>query len=280
MSITLPVGVATAFEAEVKHAYQAEGGMLRNTVRTKVLTNAKTHTFNKMGKGQATERGALQTQIPVMDVAHTRVTVTLKNYTASDLTDIFANEHTPVDERLEFASVIAKALGRREDQLIIDALNASSTSNTIADDISGSTDNFTLAALREAKRFLDTNNVPATERTMLIHANGLHHLLADTTVTSADFNAVRALVSGELNSFYGFNFISLGDMAEGGLPKSTNARTSFAYHKFAVGYAMNLEKVTLDWEPSYGAWRSTGWLSANAVAVDDEGIVKITTDES
>jgi uncharacterized heparinase superfamily protein len=36
----------------------------------------------------------------------------------------------------------------------------------------------------------------------------------------------------------------------------------------------------IDWEPSYGAHRVTGYLSAGAVVIQDAGVGKLTTDES
>lgn len=281
MSIQLPNLVATQFEAEVHHEYQSGGSMLRNTVRLKNVQNAKTHTFNVMGAGEAQERTAIQTPIPLMNVTHQPVTVTMKNYTASELTDIFTNEQVPVDERMELAKTIANAFSRREDQLIIDALNAASATNTVANNISGSADNLTLAAIREAAKLLDDDNVPDSERTIIVSPSGLHHLLEDTEVTSADFNNVKALVAGDLDTFYGFKFIKIGSRPEGGLPLSGTDRTCFAYHKSAVGLGLNMApKIMIDWDQQFGAWRVTGFLSANAVVIDETGMVDIATSEA
>lgn len=281
MSIQLPNAAAIQFEAEVKHAFQGMGGDLENTVRVKSLVNAKTHTFNVMGKGLAAERGALHTEIPLMNVSHTPVTVTTKNYTAAEMTDIFSNEQTPVDERLELAQTIAQALKRRQDQLIIDALEASGTAIDIAKNVSGANANLTVDAIRAAARELDDNNVPDGDRTLVVSPSALHALLGNTEATSSDFMNVKALTTGDLDTFYGFKIIKIGKREEGGLPLSGTERTLFAYHKSAVGLAVNMEpKVTVNWDDPRGAWRTTGYLSANAVAIDNEGIGKITVDEA
>ena len=117
---------------------------------------------------------------------------------------------------------------------------------------------------------------------MCIHAAGLEGLLGETQATSVDYNSVRALVSGEVNSFLGMTFIVLGDRSEGGLAVDGSLdRTCFAWHKDAVGYG---EGIGMRSEITYIA-EKTSWLvnalfSANAVAIDDEGIVKITARES
>ena len=53
---------------------------------------------------------------------------------------------------------------------------------------------------------------------MVIHANGLAALLDETELTSSDFATVKALSTGEIDTFLGFKFITLGDRDEGGLP--------------------------------------------------------------
>jgi hypothetical protein len=278
MSIELSDNLSKQFESEVHHAFQSMG-KLRDSVRVKNVKGNQVQ-FPVMDKGAAVSRGATSTSIPLMDVAYTPVTATLANYTASELTDIFENGQVSFDEREELVKVIAGALARRMDQIIIDALDASSTTNTVANNISGSIDNLTLAAIREAARMLDAGNVAKDERTLVIHASGLHNLLADSQVTSSDFSNIKALVDGNLDTFYGFKVITIGDMAEGGLPLATADRTNYAFAKDALGVGINLEKVEVNYEPAYGAWRTTGFLSAGADAIDGSGIVQITTDES
>jgi hypothetical protein len=62
-------------------------------------------------------------------------------------------------------------------------------------------------SLRGIKKILDGNDVDESiPRHGAINSNALQSLLGDTQVTSADFNTVKALVQGEVNSFMGFNF--------------------------------------------------------------------------
>ena len=56
--------------------------------------------------------------------------------------------------------------------------------------------------------------------------------------------SIKALVSGEINTFLGFRFYVLGDRDEGGLPLSTNDRTCFAFHRSAIGMAVNMAQKT------------------------------------
>jgi hypothetical protein len=255
--------------------------MLVPAVRQRRGVEGSTVKFPKVGKGVATIR-VPQTDVTPLNVAFSSVTLTLADYNAAEYSDIFSQAKVNFDERQELVQVVAGAMGRRQDQMILDALTASSTSLTVANSIGGSNTNMNITKLREAKRLMDKNNVPPDGRNIIIHANGLANLLSETSVTSSDFNSVKALVQGELNTYLGFTFHVLGDRSEGGLAIDASLdRTCFAFHKDAVGYG---EGIAMRTEINYIA-EKTSWLvnevfSAGAVAIDDEGIVKITCRET
>lgn len=279
MALSLSNAFVTLFDAEVKQAYQARA-VLVPAVRQRRGVEGSTVKFPKVGKGVATPR-ITQSDVTPMNVGFSNVTCTLQDWNAAEYSDIFSQAKVNFDERNELVQVVANAIGRRQDQLILDALNASSTTLTVGDDIGGSDSNMNVAKLREAKKLLDKNNVPFDNRHIIVHANSLASLLAETSVTSADFNTVRALVAGELNTFLGFTFHVLGDRSEGGLPLSTNARTCFAFHRDAIGYAEGIAPRTeINYIPEKTSWLVNAVFSAGAVAIDDEGIVKITTNEA
>jgi len=194
----------------------------------------------------------------------------------------FSQAKVNFDERQELVQVLGHAIGRRQDQLILDALTASSTSLTVSNDIGGSDTNMNVAKLREAKKLLDKNNVPPEGRNIILHANGLASLLSETAVTSSDFNTVKALVAGEINTFLGFTFHILGDRSEGGLAVDASLdRTCFAFHKDAIGYAEAIAPRTeVNYIPEKTSFLVNSIFSAGAINIDDEGIVKITARES
>jgi hypothetical protein len=280
MSISLSNAFVTLFDAEVKQAYQGKA-MLVPAVRQRRGVEGSTVKFPKVGRGVATIR-VPQTDVTPLNVGFSSVTLTLADYNAAEYSDIFSQAKVNFDERQELVQVVAGAMGRRQDQMVLDALTASSTSLTVANSIGGSTTNMNVAKLREAKRLLDKGNVPPDGRNIIIHANGLANLLSETSVTSSDFNSVKALVQGDIDTFLGFKFHVLGDRSEGGLAIDGSLdRTCFAFHKDAVGYG---EGIAMRTEINYIA-EKTSWLvnevfSAGAVAIDDEGIVKITCRET
>jgi hypothetical protein len=280
MSVSLSNAFVTLFDAEVKQAYQGKAQLV-GAVRARRGVEGSTVKFPKVGRGVATPRIA-QTDVTPLNVGFSQVTLTLADWNAAEYSDIFSQAKVNFDERQELVQVVATAMGRRQDQMILDALAASGTSLTVANSVGGSATNMNVAKLRESKRLMDASNVPMDNRHIILHANGLASLLSETAVTSSDFNSVKALVQGEVNTFLGFQFHTIGDRTEGGLAiDGSSDRTCFAFHRDAIGYGEGLGMRT---EINYIA-EKTSWLvnevfSAGAVAIDAEGVVSITCRES
>jgi hypothetical protein len=280
MSVSLSNAFVTLFDAEVKQAYQAKAELV-GAVRARRGVEGSTVKFPKVGRGVATPRIA-QTDVTPLNVGFSQVTLTLADWNAAEYSDIFSQAKVNFDERQELVQVVATAMGRRQDQMILDALAGSSTSLTVSNDIGASDSNLNVAKLREAKRLLDKGNVPMDGRHIIVHANGLSSLLSETAVTSSDFNTVKALVQGEINTFLGFQFHVLGDRSEGGLAiDGSNDRTCFAFHKDAIGYGEGLGMRTeINYIPEKTSWLVNEVFSAGAVAIDAEGIVSIVCREA
>jgi hypothetical protein len=120
------------------------------------------------------------------------------------------------------------------------------------------------------------------DRYILIHAANLQNLLSETAVTSSDFNTVKALVQGELDTFLGFKFITIGDRSEGGLTGGGTGsdRKVWAWHKSAVGMAEGMGiRSEINYIPEKTSWLVASMLSAGAIAIDAGGIVEITCRE-
>ena len=280
MAIGLSNAFVSLFDAEVKQAYQAKAQLVGAT-RMRRGVEGEVVKFPKVGKGAATLR-VPQTDVTPLNVDFSQVTATLQDWNAAEYSDIFMQQKVNFDERQELVQVLSSAIGRRQDQLIIDALTASSTSLTVSNDIGGTDTNLNVAKLREAKKLMDKNNVPPMDRHIVIHANSLANLLSENAVTSSDFNTIKALVQGELDTFLGFKFHVLGDRAEGGLAIDGSLdRTVWAFHKQAMGYAEGIAPRTeINYIAEKTSYLVNTVLSAAAVAIDAEGIVQLTCRES
>jgi len=284
MAQSITNAFVTLFDAEVKQAYQAESVLL-NAVRLRQGVQGNTYKFPKLGKGSATAR-IPQTDVTPLNVTYSQVTATMEDYNAAEYSDIFHQAKVNFDERSELVQVVSKAIGRRMDQLIIDALDAEASPSTVANTVvtsgSATASNLNVGKLIAAKKALDANNVPFDDRHIVIHANNLAGLLGDERAVSGDFASIKALVSGEINTFLGFNFHVLGDRDEGGLSiDGSSDRKVFAFHRSALGMAVNMaQKTEINYIPEKTSFLVNSMFSAGAISIDGEGIVEITCRES
>ncbi len=283
MSTNLSPAFVQLFEAEVHQAYQS-AAVLRGAARTRTGVVGDTVKFPKVGKGQASPRTP-QTEVVPINAAFSQVTCTLSDFVAAEYSDVFNQAKVNFDERQELAQVVGNAIGRREDQIIIDALNDASAGSSVAKNVvtsgSASNSNLNVGKIIAAKKALDSKNVPPTDRHFVIHANNLAGLLGDERAISSDFQTLQALVQGNINTMMGFQFHIVGDRDEGGLPKSGNDRTGFAFHRSAIGVAVGIApKTEINYVPTRTSFLVTAMLSMGSVAIDTDGIVDVVMDES
>lgn len=291
MSLTLG-GVYTSatnaaqasYDTEVKLAYQG-AGYIRGRVRVKTGVVGQTHQFRRMGQGVAVQHTTAELLSPA-DYAHTKIPATLTNWRIGDYTDLFDQAEANIDERAELATSNGMALGRAEDQLIIDALDAAaSIAGTVDEDLGGTNSLINATKLRRAKKLLVAQQARGGDHTILVNAAGLEGALSETEVTSADYQTFRALVDGTLDGkqAFGFNWLVIEDRVEGGLPVtpgSVNIRQCFAFDRAAVGLATGVEPTTrVDFIPERASYLSQGMLKAGSAIIDPKGVVEVQSYE-
>ena len=271
MSINLSAVAVTEFDSMVKHAYQGMG-LLKNAVTVRNNVVGDTYKFRKMGKGTANQKTTAADVNP-MDVGHSMITATLANWNAPEYTDIFDAAEVNFDEKQELANTIAGALGRRCDQLVIDAMDASSPDTSTI--VHGGT-NLSMAKVIDAQVELRDQGVPNSELFAVIEAGGLGGLLNDEKASSGDYQAIKALVSGEINTLCGFQFIVIETRSEGGLTEATNVVDSWFFQRPAIGLAVGIDmKTEINYVPQKTAWLTNGMLKAGACVRDTGGLVKV-----
>lgn len=280
MSTTASTNFKTEFDSLVKHAYQGESKLM-GKIRTRANVNAKTYEFPKMGKGLATLR-IPQTDVVPMNVAHSKATVTLLDYDASEYSAVEDLDKLAFDEKMELVKIVAMAIGRRIDQAVIDAMAASAFSTQVGINIGGTNTSLNVEKITLAHQYLTANGVPMEGRALAINAQALRNALLETEIASSDFNVVRALSTGELTKYAGFEFITFEDRDEGGIPLATsNQRNCFAFHKDAVGLAMTGGvRSSVDWIPEKKSWLITSGVTLGATTIDTNGVIDVLTYEA
>jgi hypothetical protein len=149
--------------------------------------------------------------------------------------------------------------------------------------------------LRFVNSKFGVNDVDEEERFICCSQKQLDNLLAQTEVTSADYNTVRALVDGKVDTFMGFKFIRSqrllarsgtlaysatdGSVGSGGLDAAGHER-AFAWVKSGLLLATGMEiKSRIDERPdkSY-ATQVYAAMSAGATRLEEEKVVEVLCD--
>jgi hypothetical protein len=270
------------FSVDFENVYQAMSNNVPNTIMTVRGVVGDAYKTKLAGEIVLHERGAFQSAIPPSDVTYTPKTISFENYIALLPSDIFEQAEVNASERQNLARSSAWAILRRETQLIIDEMVAGFGTSIAA----GGT-NMTMDKMLEAKAVLDRLNVPPGDRFALIHANTLQSMLQLTEVTNSQYNTIRALMAGEVDTWLGFKWNVLGNMTEGGLPvDGDDVRSTFFYSRSALMSAYGvLEQggnpgITVDWLPQFQSYGVIPKIRMGVKTQQGNGIVKDICDET
>lgn len=272
MATQLSNNLITIFDSEVKHIYQSEGFTLDGTVRKKT-GNAKTFKFPVYGTLKAEEHVPGQDAL-IQNATQRQATVIANDRRVVSAVDKFENLQVNYDDRQEAARAQAMAMGRDSDQMIIDALAASTTTKAITEAGSNS---LTLAKLKSAVEQMEKDEIDLGQCTFLGSYKEKQALLDEIKATSADYVSSRPLETGNFDGFLGVGkYIWIGERPEGGLPVSSSKRKNFLWHHDAVGLGevLNVQTRT-DWDAKLGADLVQSYYSAGAGEIDPTGIVSI-----
>lgn len=272
MSVTIDKVFVKQFEADVHLAYQQMGTKLRPTVRSKSGVVGMSTTFQKVGRGTASTKSR-HGIVPVMNLNHEPVECVLQDYYAGDWVDALDELKTNVDERRVVASAGAYALGRKTDELIVDAMSQATLE--VGD--------YTLDLGRDlilgAVEKLNEKDVPDDGRRFaVVGVQQWNQLLKMDEFVSADYvGDSNPLINGfEARKWLGITWVLYN-----GLPLSGTNRDCFVYHASAIGHACGQEvKSDITWHGERAAHFISNSMSQGAVLIDADGIVRVKCKEN
>lgn len=278
MSTSIDQAFVKQYQAEVHEAYQRQGSRLRPTVRTKSEIRGASTVFQKVGRGTAASKSR-NGIVPVMNLDHTTVECFLQDHYAGDWIDRFDELKTNVDERAVVAQAGAFALGRKTDELIIAAMDASA--NDAIGTNAGETDNdgMTRNKVLLAFQALGANDVPDDGgRFAVVGWKQWSELLAIPEFANADYVGPDALPwkgTTQAKQWLGALW-----MPHSGLTKVGALRYCYFYHKTAIGHAAASEVVTdVTWHGDRAASFVNSMMSQGASLIDGQGVVRMRAKE-
>lgn len=207
-----------------------------------------------------------------MNIQYQRPTATLEDWYAAEYTDIFNQQKVNFDEREKLAKTVAFAMGRREDQLILNALATGGQTATVG------TVGTALVSddLASARATLLHNGVDEMANVCaILPGRWYKDLAADVKVVSTDYVNGRMVQTGMVPHLHGMKvkFIEDRSTAEGFNPSDG---IGWVIEQDAVGLAVGLDHRTeINYIPEKTSWLTNGILSAGAVTIDNRGVIKL-----
>jgi len=185
------------------------------------MQKSKLKSYDIINTTSVVERLDRYGSTPNIDVDHARRSVFLKEYEWGKLIDDIDTIRTLNDPKNPYTKIMTYAFKRKMDEIFIekalgnaledeDGGTTQALPNTqhIAAVSGGALSGLNIDALRLAKYKFDSQDIdPDATRYFAITAKQLQDLLEQTEITSADYNVVKALVAGQVDTFMGFKFI-------------------------------------------------------------------------
>ena len=219
MSFEVTTAFVQQYTTNVSLLLQQRGSKLRDSVTVGSYVGKAAKAVEQIGAVTAQKRVTRHGDTPLISTPHDARWVFPTDFEWADLIDDQDKLRMLIDPTSPYAVNGAYALGRSMDGLIIDAALGTSktgengTDNTAFDvsnqQVGAAASGLTIAKLREAKKILLENEVDVDMDPLYIAVTAaqLDDLLGTTEVTSSDYNTVKALVQGSVDSFMGFQFI-------------------------------------------------------------------------
>ena len=287
MSSQITTAFVQQYSNNVSLLSQQKGSLLRGSVDSESIVG-KNAFFDQVGVATAVKRTTRHGDTPQIDTPHARRRVSLSDYEYADLIDNQDKIRTLIDPTSSYAMAAAYALGRAQDDEIIAAVSgtaftgetgSTSTALPSAQKITeSSTGGLTIAKLRTAKEKFDSASVdPSISRYIVVGPKQISDLLGTTEVTSSDFNTVKALANGEVNTFLGFNFI-----VSNRLTIANSKRLCLAYAMDGIKMAIGQDLMTRIDERSDKGYSTQIYVcqSIGATRMEEEKVVTIEAHEA
>ena len=285
MSTSIDTSFITSYEAKVHEVFQRQGSYLKDAVRVKDNVVGSTAVFQKIGKGTATTKARHGTITP-MNQTHTVPSVTLADFYAGDWVDKLDEAKVNINERDALASGGAMALGRKVDDQITTALDA--TTQTVITLTVTSKAAILASAIEFAEAAWD-NDVPNDGQVYaVVTSRYWSQLMTIDQFQRAEYVSAEGMSlmkgpmvgKGKWKDWMGIKW-----KMQTGLPGAGTATAKcFIWHKMSIGYAVaqaagniaGQEAVAADitWHGDRAAHFVNHMMSGNALLIDDTGVIE------
>lgn len=278
MADTQNVIYGQQYSQNIMQLAQQKYSKLYNTVYIKPNVRGKTFFQDQIGSWAMEVKGSRNTATPNNDPTLSRRMGIMVDYHDNRLLDRGDELKTISDPRSAYTIAAAQSLGRQMDKVIITAaINSALSGETGATTVTqgnivlATASSMTLARVIAVKQQLDNADVEMEDRFFVVTPAALDNLLNQTTATSSDYNSVKALIRGEIDTWMGFKWIMSTQITA----VSSSTLIGFAYQRngLALGLASS-PLVRTDERPDLSySWQVYYELNVGCVRLEENKVV-------
>jgi hypothetical protein len=237
MADTNNVIYAQQYSDNIMMLAQQDGSKLWPTVLQKTNVRGKTFYQDQIGSWSMSAKVGRNPNTPSTDPALARRMATMEAHYNNVLLDRSDDFKSIVDPMGPYSMAGRASIGRKIDDITIDALGGSAStgeagagSQALTLTIANASAGLTFAKVNQASRLLNQGDVPMEDRCFVTSPQGIEDLLAADQATSSDYTSLRAIQSGSLDgTWMGFKWIMSTR-----LDVASSVRTCFAYQRTGI----------------------------------------------
>lgn len=294
MSFQIPENMVVQFSNNFRILFQQKQARFRNWCQIESGITGQSKSVERMGAAEAYDITSRHADTKFVEVPHSRRWIDLQDKGWAELIDKLDKVRLLADPSSGYATLANAALNRQIDDVILSAARGNARTNAglsvlpSTQKIAVGGSNLTLAKLLTTKEILDSNEVDddaalvmdgqsagmQAQRVIAVNSKMLTNLYGTTEIKSVDYNSVKALAMGQIDTFLGFKFVRTERLF-----KDATATTGYAvcWSRGCVAMGIGQEiSTSVDRRPDKNnAWQILCDMSIGAARLEDEGVVEI-----
>lgn len=258
MSQQIDTALVQTYRSNIEIKFQQMGSRLRDTVRLETQ-HAEFDYYDRIGPVSAVQVTTRAADTPLFETPFDRRRIAMTDWDWADIIDRKDKLRMLADPTSAYSTNAVYAMGRAIDNVIISAaLGTAYTGKTGATTVGFSSNsqipvnfvesgtaansNLTIAKLRRARFLLEAAEAIQDNEQIwaIVSASQIQSLLRTTEVTNADYNSVKALVNGTVDTFMGFKFVRTQLLTSS---TGANLRDCLFYPQSGITCAMGQELI-------------------------------------
>ena len=294
MSFTVTESMVQQYGTNFRILYQQRQSRFQNWCQMEGGIVGQSKSVERLGKTEAYDILSRHSDTQYVQVPHSRRWIDLQDKGWSELVDEMDKIRMLADPTSPYGALAVAGLNRAKDNIILSAARGNARTNfgTVAlpstQKIAVGGTSLTLAKLLAAKEILDSNEVDddasmamdgqsadeSAYRVIAVNSKMLTNLYGTTEIKSVDYNSVKALAAGQIDTFLGFKFVRTELLYR---DVAATTRFALAWSRSCIGLGIGKDIVSsIDTLPTKNySTQVYARMSVGATRLEDEGVVEI-----